>query len=1047
MAFTPNQNFNRLIDFLKSGTVDIHELSEETQTYREFIEAFPADNLTSMTLHQYCIGTGENNSWSWWFERGLEPVLGRYMPGSSKGHLLYYKKTGEIYKHSKLKDLSDKEALLYVLKIISVIANTHITKDITWLDDEKEIYRRAGIEERVIGGEGRKLRILNCYHPDAVLPINSSEHLGHFLKVLGYPESEIPTSQKAIARLLLLDEVYKETAKQIPGLTRTAFMHGLYAEELALDPRNDEVDADVDEGADINQSVSEFAQVIRRFVKQAQTDNLKVKEFPKNLLGWRVSVSFGQGVVSHTPFLALLGEGQKVQKGIYPVFLYYKKQDVLILAYGVSATHSPLMSWGEVVEGKDTIENYFAKKSIKMEKYKDSFVARAFEEITKIVDTNEFEEAIKKMLPIVLDDYADVLHVKNNNPIPVISKAQFLRAFKSNKVLQKGSLELLREWRNAPNHEVTVLKFAATLGYSGYSAINSVGGNIAKRIDKLLDLGYKAAGDNGKFWIELLADFRHDPNKLIWIMKRELAMALDEFLGNPAEDNNINLNTILYGPPGTGKTFQTINHALEILDPTFLNENDDNRTQLKQRFDELVNGGHVSFVTFHQSLSYEDFVEGLRAEANDDKSISYEVVPGIFRNICKSAVIKVTKQATAPSNLEARKIWKMSLGNTLGDEAYVYDDCIENGYAILGYGSGLDFSQCRTREDIYQRFVTGNINVVPYSYDVTSVFTFIFKIKVGDLIVVTDGNSKFRAIGEVIGDYEYKERDSDFTQFRNVKWLRVYLPSLPYEQLMENRFSQMTVYELRRGSINMDKLHTLLVDANEANNVQAEHAPKVLIIDEINRGNISKIFGELITLIEPSKRAGQPEALSVKLPYSKETFSVPDNVYLIGTMNTADRSLAGLDIALRRRFIFKEIPPRPELLDGINIKGVNIGLLLRTINDRIEVLLDRDHCLGHTYFILLKNDDSFDELSLIFRQQIFPLLQEYFFEDWERIAWVLNDQNKSNKEEHAFLQKVSNNLLSLFGSISENLQDRRWCINEKAFNNIESYRAILATAP
>ena len=132
--------------------------------------------------------------------------------------------------------------------------------------------------------------------------------------------------------------------------------------------------------------------------------------------------------------------------------------------------------------------------------------------------------------------------------------------------------------------------------------------------------------------------------------------------------------------------------------------------------------------------------------------------------------------------------------------------------------------------------------------------------------------------------------------------------------------------------------------------------PYVLIVDEINRGNISRIFGELITLIEDSKRQGAEEELSVTLPYSKEEFSVPSNVYIIGTMNSSDRSLTGLDIALRRRFTFVEMPPKPELLNDIEVEGVNIGKLLEVINQRIEVLLDRDHCIGHANFMSLKTN-------------------------------------------------------------------------------------------
>lgn len=162
--------------------------------------------------------------------------------------------------------------------------------------------------------------------------------------------------------------------------------------------------------------------------------------------------------------------------------------------------------------------------------------------------------------------------------------------------------------------------------------------------------------------------------------------------------------------------------------------------------------------------------------------------------------------------------------------------------------------------------------------------------------------------------------------------------------------------------------------------------PYILIIDEINRGNISKIFGELITLIEESKRIGQSEELKVRLPYSNESFGVPQNLYIIGTMNTADRSIALLDTALRRRFEFVEMMPDFSLL-SIYCEGVNLQELLKTINNRIEFLLDREHSIGHSFFIGIK---SIDELKAVFAKKIIPLLQEYFYEDYVKIDVTLN---------------------------------------------------------
>lgn len=430
------------------------------------------------------------------------------------------------------------------------------------------------------------------------------------------------------------------------------------------------------------------------------------------------------------------------------------------------------------------------------------------------------------------------------------------------------------------------------------------------------------------------------------------------------------LNRILYGPPGTGKTYATIETALEILDPDCLREHVKDRAALKARFDEFVTGGNIRLVTFHQSLSYEDFIEGLRAYTDDAGRLNYRVGDGIFKTICAAAKSGKVEAALVSANGKPRPF---APGQTVGNYE-IGSVTPEVLWVTKPNGSELGLPW-KLLDELAGHVLAGTITIE----DIRGRRVF-------------DRVSSTRMERHIV------------TGYSNV------LPEIVGRML------------------------------NDAAAVATPLAQRwVLIIDEINRGNIARIFGELITLIEPSKRAGAGEALQVTLPYSKLPFAVPSNLYLIGTMNTADRSLVGLDIALRRRFVFEEMPPRPELLDGVRVGDVAVAELLTVMNERIERLLDRDHRLGHTYFMSLRDDSSLRNLSAIFRRQIVPLLQEYFFEDWERIRWILNDHRKL--PENQFICAHTGSSPEPLGNVDE--QAPLWRLNPGAFDELASYAATI----
>lgn len=450
-------------------------------------------------------------------------------------------------------------------------------------------------------------------------------------------------------------------------------------------------------------------------------------------------------------------------------------------------------------------------------------------------------------------------------------------------------------------------------------------------------------------------------------------------------------NLILYGPPGTGKTYTTAREAVALCGEVVPNDRD----ELMAVYRSLQQRGRIGFVTFHQNFSYEDFVEGLRPVSGgsdgDEEASGFTLKPqdGIFKQMADLAASNRGKALRTPAAVIDRsaKIFKMSLGRTWASEDdVIYADAIRDGHIVLGYGGEVDWSDSRFDDwaELKARWLQDHPDATSNDPNVSQMYAFRIAMQIGSLVVVSDGNSKFRAIGVITGPYQFVPGPKgEYNHRRAVRWLW-HGESLPRERIYEKSFSMVSVYTLNSEKVNWDGLEQIVGSGGDAVDTSGAPEPHVLVIDEINRANISKVFGELITLLEPDKRMGMPNALTLRLPYSKSAFGVPANLHVIGTMNTADRSIALLDTALRRRFIFREMPPRPDLLKIVD--GIDLPKLLTVINQRIEYLLDREHRIGHAFFMQCKTRS---EVHDVLRNSIIPLLQEYFFEDWSRIRAVL----------------------------------------------------------
>ena len=436
-------------------------------------------------------------------------------------------------------------------------------------------------------------------------------------------------------------------------------------------------------------------------------------------------------------------------------------------------------------------------------------------------------------------------------------------------------------------------------------------------------------------------------------------------------------NIVLYGAPGTGKTYDVPELAVRLCEPSFMAA-EPSREEIVSRYNQLKTEKRIAFTTFHQSLDYEDWIEGLRPVVNDNSQVTYEIESGIFKKLCEEAERPVVKDKQVGISDNA-VIWKVSLQGA-GDND-VRRECMENNHIRIGwdgYGPVIsDETDWTIHNETGRKILDAYIN----------------KMKIGDIVMSCYSSQTIDAIGVVAGEYEFEDKFPNYKRVRRVNWLVKNINENIVEMNDGKTMVESSVYRLN--SITLNDVKSILEKYDTSSKMEENDKAYVMVIDELNRGNVSKVFGELITLLEADKRKGRINAESVVLPYSKKAFHIPNNVYLIATMNTADRSLGSLDYAIRRRFAF--IAEKPF---GLGVEGFNedlfekvSSLFVKNFDEYKESGWDptmklkpaatlsgeykpEDVWIGHSYFIMRDEEDE-DNTNNRLLYEIIPLLEEY----------------------------------------------------------------------
>lgn len=718
---------------------------------------------------------------------------------------------------------------------------------------------------------------------------------------------------------------------------------------------------------------SKIPDLIKDFLEQSKTDSLATSQYLKTYRNLKVKVSFGAGNAARIPWIGFLKSPNKIQNGIYPALLLFKDKNYLILAYGTSETSESNSTWD--LEGNETLNDWHLKKfNKKPDRYGESIIKSVYN-LNESVDYSKLQTELDEMI----DRYESI------------------------------NFNLLNE----PHSNYDTSKTNPKKNYWIYSP-----GENAEYWDEfyqkgIMGLGWDYIGDLKKYDSKEQIISKMQEVEQTNGSKKNDATACDDFY------NKMSIGDVVIAKKGRSTL---IGYGTVISDYYYDNERQSFQKLRKVNWKKkgewnagliLVLKTLTDITRYPSKLSeYDHYYERLLAIMDETIKEPKKLIdlplntilygpPGtgktfkLQNEFFDDFTVKETSLSRSQylENIISDLTWWQVLSIILLDTKKTKVNDITEHELLIIKGNLSNSKTVRPtvwgRLQAHTKLECLNVNVADRSQPA---------------IFYKDEGS-YWTVDEVLLEQYYPEAFSILDQVKNFrpsndKLIKNYEfvtfhQSFSYEDFIEGIKPKLgdqeneIAYEIQDGIF---KKLCLKANADRDNDY-------AIFIDEINRGNVSAIFGELITLIEKDKRLGEENELSARLPYSKEELGVPPNLYIFGTMNTADRSVEALDTALRRRFSFEEVMPLPTLLKHIEFEDFDLSQVLSVINDRVEALLDRDHTIGHSYFMNIESGDV-ENLKQAFENKIIPLLQEYFYHDYEKLALILGEGFVAHKDKN-----------------------------------------------